>query len=432
MKKKLNKSNSLLLLFLLLFIASCDNEVKSESRKGMDGMENMDMAPKMHKTKIFTCPMHPEIQKPAPGNCPICGMELVEKITSSISLKNLEINDLILPVDEYVVSSLKLIQPIDKIEDLKIKSDGYVTYNSNLFSNVTSRIEGRIDKLYVNYNFQEITKGQKLFEIYSPSLQTAQQNLLFLVENDSENELMINSAKQKLELLGMNQSQIKQLIKTKKINPRTIIYSNVSGYVIEEKLANSMSSTINSMGKVSSSTEQESRDLSIKEGMYLSSGETIFKVINYNTVWALLKVKEQDEKNLKIGNSVSISSQTNNTIVNSFISFIEPVFEENERFVSLRVPLKNLNRQFKIGEFISGEINVGKIKSLWIKESALIDLGDEKIVLIKFKDKLLKVKKIETGIHYKGYVQVNKGLMQNDLIAENAQFLMDSESFIKK
>ncbi|MFN5444090.1 MAG: efflux RND transporter periplasmic adaptor subunit [Crocinitomicaceae bacterium] len=435
MKKNLSKIKWCLLLFTFLQCISCSNsnQEKGHDMNNMDDMKGMDMPNNDNHKRVFTCPMHPEIIRSKAGNCPICGMSLVEKLDENRTapVVDLDLDDIIKPVDEYVLSSLKLINPIEKSMSFTTQVNGYISYNTDDFSSISSRIEGRIEKLYVNYNYQKVEKGQKLYEIYSPELQTAQQNLLFLLKNDSENQVLIQGAKQKLSLLGLSKNQIDALVLSNKIIYTTTIYSPVSGYIIEESLALNMNKS-NSMSSGNNQDKPSTKELSVKEGQYLNKGESIFKVVNYSNVWAFLKLIESDKRDVKKGDKIILNKKGTAIQIESKIDFIEPIFQGAEKFLTVHVHLNNSKGNFKIGDLITGKILKGMKSGLWVNQESIVDLGHEKIVLIQTKSDLLKVRKIKTGVSIDNWVQVIEGLSREDLIAENSQFLIDSESFIKQ
>jgi Cu(I)/Ag(I) efflux system membrane fusion protein len=147
-------------------------------------------------TEQYTCPMHPTVVKDKPGTCPICGMELVLKGNHSEEVKITdELTYLLKPVNSAVVSSIKTIIPVKKSMEIKSNVNGLITYDTRTFTAISSRFEGRIEKLFVKYNFQPIHKGQRILEIYSPELLTAQRDLLYLLKSDKENSQLIDGEK---------------------------------------------------------------------------------------------------------------------------------------------------------------------------------------------------------------------------------------------
>ena len=148
--------------------------------------------------------MHPEIIRDHPGNCPICGMELVKKVDNAVAISDIQLDDLLQPTDRFVVSSIPVTILKTSDETIQIDALGTVAYDTRLVNTISARVSGRIEKLYVKYRYQHIMKGQKIMDIYSPELLTAEQELIFLLKNDPSNISLINAAKQKLLLLGVS------------------------------------------------------------------------------------------------------------------------------------------------------------------------------------------------------------------------------------
>ncbi|MBA4198954.1 MAG: copper transporter, partial [Chitinophaga sp.] len=142
--------------------------------------------------------MHPEIIKDKPGKCPICGMDLVKKGTDSKKVNEIELESLLKPTNEFVVSSIPVTTIEQRREQIEIEALGNIAYDTRQVGSISARVSGRIEKLYVRYRYQKISKGQKILDIYSPELLTAQQNLLFLLKNDATNNTFIEAAKEKL------------------------------------------------------------------------------------------------------------------------------------------------------------------------------------------------------------------------------------------
>ena len=176
---------------LLGFISCNDNKDQHDGHK------------EAAATELYTCPMHPEIIREQPGKCPICGMDLVKKETDAKRIAEVELESLLKPTNEFVVSSIPVTTIQKREEQIEIEALGNIAYDTRQVGSISARVSGRIEKLYVKYRYQKISKGQHILDIYSPELLTAQQNLLFLLKNDAGNTTLIEAAKEKLLLLGM-------------------------------------------------------------------------------------------------------------------------------------------------------------------------------------------------------------------------------------
>jgi len=169
MKKKMSTIKITLTAFLaLLFIASACTDHKKAA-----------VTVQAKSTVIYTCPMHPQILQDHPGSCPICGMTLVKKSGQASEGAGISLNTVLKPVNSSVVSSVNAITPEQKQIPTTISAEGYLDFDVRTFNNIASRFSGRIEKLYIKYAFQEIHQGQHIFDIYSPDMVTAPQDLIF-------------------------------------------------------------------------------------------------------------------------------------------------------------------------------------------------------------------------------------------------------------
>jgi membrane fusion protein, copper/silver efflux system len=379
------------------------------------------------KKQLWTCSMHPEIIRDHPGNCPICGMELVKKVDNAVAINDIQLNDLLQPTDRFVVSSIPVTTLKRSSELMEIDALGTVAYDTRLINTVSARISGRIEKLYVKYRYQHIMKGQKIMNIYSPELLTTEQELLYLLKDDAANTSVINAAKQKLLLLGMNESQLQEIIRTRKPSLTVSVYSSYSGHIHEAGNTMPGATSPDQRMDISRTTEE----LSIKEGMYVEKGQNIFQIYDVNRSWALLNIFPEYQSLIKTGNAVLIIPETAPAKkFKSKIDFIEPVYRKENKTLTARVYFNNSQLQIPIGSQLRATIFVDTKETNWLPKDAVLSLGLDKVVFIKMSGGF-KAHKVETGLTYKNQIQIFSGLSPADSVAANAQFLTDSESFIK-
>jgi Cu(I)/Ag(I) efflux system membrane fusion protein len=313
---------------------------------------------------------------------------------------------------------------------------GYIDYDERKIYSVSAKTAGRIEKLYIKYNYQPVKKGQALFEIYSHDLQTAQQEYLYVKMNDPNAADLIKAAKKKLLLLGMTETQISSISASKHVHATTAVYSPYTGFIIEKQLSKkrfvpaSGGSMENTSGMGSSQTMNESKEISLREGTYVDKGERVFKIANTDLVWAIFEVYPNQLNQIKLNQPIHIMLENPEEMIMGKINFIEPSYKEGTGTSRLRVYLDNKDQNLKIGALISGEIEAGEKKGLWIPSSSVYDLGRNRIVFVK-RAGAFETKKISIGYASEKEVEVVSGLSEGEEIAENAQFLVDSESFIK-
>ena len=380
----------------------------------------------LHQKEVYTCPMHPEIIQDKPGSCPICGMTLVKKVLESQTVEDNSIENLLKPTDNFIIGNYKTTTAKDTTLTTEINLPGVVGYNPNAAVNIAARMNGRIERMYVNHKFQQVNKGQKLFDIYSPELLTEQQNLLYMTsDNMGDHESIINASKQKLALYGMTNNQINSLVATKKSNPIISIYSPASGIIAGTE---NMTETVNvSMPNSTGSTES----LSIKEGDYIKKNQTVFKLLNTDKVWGIFNVSQGSNSLIKTNQSIRISTELDETnFITARINFIETQFNPEDKTNRIRVYLDNSSLKLPIGLRLQGIVKTNPVNGIWIQKQAMVSIGNKKIVFVK-KGNGFKATVIKTGIEMGNFVQVIDGISVPDSIAENGNYLIDSESFIK-
>lgn len=375
----------------------------------------------------YTCPMHPQIVEDHPGSCPICGMTLVKKSGQVSEEAAIDLNTVLKPVNSSVISTVKAIHPQQRSVPTQILADGYLDFDTRTFNNISARFAGRIEKLYIKYAFQDIHKGQRILDIYSPEIVTAQQDVLYLLKNSPQETGIINAAKQKLLLLGITSQQLTQLIKTGKPFYSLPVYSNYDGHVHD--VAHTQMQGASDVKPPTSFTGN--LPLSVKEGMYVEKGQTIFNVVNPHQLWAIIKIAPADVHGLKLNQPVTLTmpDMPGETITGK-VDFIEPFLQPGEKNTTIRVYVHNMDHELKVNSIVRAAIQTGNVSGLWIPRAALNNLGRTQVVWLK-DGNTYKAQQVSTGIVNGNEVQITKGLLPADSIAENAQYLTDSESFIK-
>jgi Cu(I)/Ag(I) efflux system membrane fusion protein len=414
---------------LLICFTACNNEKKEDHSQHQE-QETSNRQPAASNEQ-YTCPMHPEIVKDKPGSCPVCGMDLVKKEKDSKKIEGISLETLLKPTNQFVIASLPLVNAKQSDEPVEIDVPGYIAYNTSSIGTISARISGRIEKLYVKYRYQRISKGQRIMDIYSPELMTAQQNLLLLLRNDKENTTMIDAAKQRLLLLGFSQQQLEQIIQSGNPSLAVAVYSNYSGHIHEAGSTGNMSKPQTGEDQTMNITTQTTQELNLKEGMYIQKGQAVFSVYDPNRLWILLNIYPQDQFFVKAGDKVRVVPETKpDKDFRATLNYIEPFFRKGSKTIAARVNYDNNSLQLPIGSQVKATIFSGVHKGLWLPKEAVLSLGLDKVVFLKTTEGF-RVHKIETGHIHKKLLQVTSGLMEKDSVAANAQYLMDSESFVK-
>lgn len=420
---------SIVLLFSMgsIFFASC-KEKKTTQDTAAATVSLQHQSDDSARAEVYTCSMHPQIIRKEPGNCPICGMQLVKKSNANKKIEGLDLNTLLKPTNGFVISSIPVTTLESSDERIEVDALGSIAYDTRYMGNISARVAGRIEKLHVRFRYQKVSSGQKIMDIYSPELLTAQQNLLFLLKIDAENTSFINTAKEKLLLLGMSNEQLQRVIKTQKPSFTISIYSKYSGHIHEA--AGIMNSGINNPG-VMKDIALVTEELPLKEGMYIQKGQSIFSVYNPSRVWALLSIYADNQGLIKRGDVVNLIAETApDKSFTGRVDFIEPFFRKENKTLSLRVYFDNSSLHLPIGSQVKAKISGRPQMANWLPKASIVSLGLDKVVFVKAPNGFMP-HIVSTGFTNKGKTQILNGLVLADSVAQNAQFLIDSESFIK-
>ncbi|UCE02354.1 MAG: efflux RND transporter periplasmic adaptor subunit [Candidatus Latescibacterota bacterium] len=288
---------------------------------------------------LWTCSMHPQIQLPKPGQCPICAMDLIP----------LEAPD---PTD--VPRQLVMTEAARRLAEIRtvvvghhqpettIRMTGKVEYDETRVVHVTARVPGRLDRLYVDYTGIRVRRGDHMVDLYSPDLLAAQQELLEAqraVERLAQSDLAVmqqtsratlDAARDKLRLWGLTDAQIAEIEERGKPTDHVTIYAPIGGIVIEKPVA---------------------------EGTYVGEGTRIYTIADLERLWVLLDAYESDMSWTRYGQEVLFETEADpGKLFTGVVSFIDPVLHEATRTVKVRVNVDNRDGRLKPGMFVRAQV----------------------------------------------------------------------------
>lgn len=372
---------------------------------------------------VYTCSMHPEIEQETPGQCPICGMDLVKK-ASTVDHSEAALHTLIRNPDMSVASGLPVTQLKQYSGTFSILVYGQVGYDPRQVGSLSSYVSGRIVKLYISHPYEQVRSGQRIMDIYSPEIQTAQQELLYLLAADASNAGLIQAASSKLRLLGMSLQQVNSVVRNRKALPVVSVYSTLNGH-IHDAVSGDMA------GKVGmEETSVSTAPLSIREGMYVEKGKPVFTVYDHRTVWAVFQLPAEQSASIRTGDQINIQAERDgNHQLHSTITFIEPFARAGSTQVLLRADLKD-HQHLAPGTPLQGEIMKPVSNADVLPASAVTSLGIRKVVYTREKG-MLMAKEVKLGRRIGDDVEVLSGVSPTDSVVVNGRFLADNESIIR-
>jgi Cu(I)/Ag(I) efflux system membrane fusion protein len=378
----------------LLLFASCKN--KKETPKDPD--------------TYYTCSMDPQVVEYKPGKCPICKMDL-----TPVKKKNGESKDELQLSEQQI--QLGNIQT-DTIRNGTIGDQLVLTATLNFdqmrASSMSSRVMGRVEKLYYKNLGDYVRKGSPLYDLYSEELNNAKQEYLlaldkkkaFTSETVIDFDQLIESARNKLLLWGLNEVQINELVKSKKATPVTTFYSSAGGYITQ---------------------------LDIREGDYVMEGGTIVKLADLSTLWAEAQVYTSQLAEL---NSNSIATvqlpDFDNKEIKGRIEFVNPEINPDTRINLIRVSIPNPGNQLKPGMPAYVLLKSPQWQSLTLPVDAVIRDGKGATVWIQTGKNTFKSMMVQTGIESGDRIEIKSGLKEGDVVVLTGAYLLHSEYVFKK
>ncbi|MGL4473118.1 MAG: efflux RND transporter periplasmic adaptor subunit [Shewanella sp.] len=360
-------------------------------------------------TKVkYVCPMHPHIVSDQEGSCPICGMDL-EPVNMATSATEIEVN-----VSGNMQQALALrVAPATRGTLWKyVRAVGSIDYDQRLIEHIHPRVSGWVEKLNVESAGDKIKQGQLLYELYSPELINAQNDYLLAMEtlaqnNNSKNyQQLVRNAGLRLELLGFNAAQIKQLASTKQTQFKVPFYAKRDAVV---------------------------ETLNIRDGMYVEPQTEIISLVDLSKVWVVADVFENEQSWLALGQEAEISIPALNiSDMKGKIDYIYPELDPITRSLRVRVVLSNPDASLRPKTLANVAFFGGaKRDALYVPSEALIQTGKQNRVIVKQGDTSFVAKEVVVGMQTQGKSEIISGLNDGEMVVTSGQFLLDSEASLK-
>ncbi len=355
--------------------------------------------------QIWTCSMHPQIRQPEPGQCPICGMDLIpvakeEKGSDVLTLKMSERALKLANVETAVVKG----NSVTKILTL----NGRISEDERKIFSQTSHFPGRIEKLYVSFTGEYVKAGQPLASYYSPELVSAQEELFEAKKYEKSNPVLLRAARTKLKLWKLTDEQIRALEEEGKIQEEFPILADRSGYVIEKK---------------------------INAGDYVQLGQELYRMADLSSVWVLFDAYEDDLVWIKEGQNVEFTVKSlPGKKFKGQINYIDPVIDEKTRVAEVRAELSNPESLLKPEMFVVGHVearlNSGS-SSIVVPRQAVLWTGRRSVVYIKVKDSeapAFRMREVVLGPALGESYIIKSGLEPGEEIVVNGTYMVDAAS----
>jgi len=354
---------------------------------------------------IWTCSMHPQIRMDQPGKCPICGMDLIPLIQAGTS-QPLDPDAIHLTKEAIALADVLTTKVSRQKPVREVRLYGKVQADERLFQSQVSQLPGRIEKLFVNFTGEQVRKGQKLAEIYSPDLVTAQQELIETVKTKQLQPELYEASKEKLRQWKLTDNQIEFIEKSGTIIYNLDVLSNTSGTVTSRR---------------------------VSTGDYVSRGTVLFDIADLAHVWILFEAYETDLPFINHGEKMKFTIQGVPGInFSGNIVYIDPVIDPVTRIARIRVEASNIGGKLKPEMFATGIVlsNLNEYRNnVVIPKSAVLWTGKRSIVYVKdpaAEEPVFKLREIGLGPMLGDSYVVTDGLIEGEEIVSNGAFSVDA------
>jgi Cu(I)/Ag(I) efflux system membrane fusion protein len=353
---------------------------------------------------IWTCSMHPQIRQNEPGDCPICGMELIpleEENNNDIDPMAISMSPTAMQLASVTSAIVGSTVPVKSVRlNGKVQSDERLVYSQS------SHIPGRVEKLLVNFTGEFVNKGQVIASVYSPDLVTAQEELFEAQKIKESQPQLFSAAKVKLKNWKLSEEQIEKLLQSGAPMETFNVQADVSGYVTKKM---------------------------VNRGDYIRKGEAIYEIADLSKVWVLFDVYESDVPWVNKGDKVkfTIASLPGESFTGT-ISFLDPVIDPKTRVAKARVEVTNHGLKLKPEMFVSGTVEAklsNQSNAVVVPKTAVMWTGKRSVVYVKNTTDQgvnFKMRNVTLGPALGESFSIENGLQVGEEIAVNGTFSIDA------
>jgi len=298
-----------------------------------------------------------------------------------------------------------------------MRTIGLVEVDERLISHVHIKLQGWIEKLYVQFKGEEVQKDQMLFEIYSPELVATQDEYLLALQavadlGTSEFPEVAEGARSLLEvtkrrfaLWDITPDHIEELERTGKVLRTLPLHAPISGYVLS---------------------------INIREGMYVTPDLELYTLADLSKVWVLADFYEYEIPEVQVGQEALVTlSYFPEKVFKGKVTYIYPTLDPKTRTVKVRFEFPNPGWKLKPGMFANVELRILLGERLVVPHTAVLDSGTEQRVFVDLGNGMFEPRQVTIGVRTKDWYEIRKGLKVDEIVVTRANFLLDSESNLR-
>ena len=357
----------------------------------------------------YTCSMHPSVKRDVAGTCPICSMGLVPVTRQEVATG-------VFVVDDARRKEIGVRTEAAAVETVRapVRAVGRVVYDESRLSEVTVKYGGWVGRLEVDTTGEQVSKGQVLFELYSPELFSTQQELLAALESQraarsttapERADYLVDAAKTRLRLWDLSDEQIDRVVETGEPIQYLPVLAPTSGHVIEK---------------------------TIVEGSTVGPGQVLYRVAALDEVWIEAEIYESELALIKVGQRAQVTLPfAGNREIEARVSFVYPYLEGASRTGTARLTLPNPRLDLKPEMYVNVIFLVERGERLTVPADAVLYAGERRLVFVDLGEGRLEPRTVGVGTRSGGRVEIVSGLEAGELVVSSGNFLIAAESRLK-
>lgn len=367
---------------------------------------------------VYTCPMHPQVHQAKPGLCPICGMDLVKQAGPPTPAEGAAVSsaDLTLTAQQVALGNIHAQVIGTSLSEIPAPTvlTGTISADARQTQSVSSRVVGRIEHLYVRQTGQLLRRGAPLFSVYSEPLQALQQEYLLALtqsrEQGSAYRQFAEATGQKLRLLGVTPSQIRELAARGRPNPVVTYYSPTTGTV---------------------------QTLDVVQGQYVTEGSPLVTLTNLATVWVEAQLYQQDAARLPLGKSVTVRVAGESDSRRGKVVFLSPELSGSSQVTLARIQLANPGGRLLPGTQANVLLDFQTTSTtaqstLRVPVEALIHDGENSYLWTQTGSRQYRRVRVNTGEGSANSVPITAGLLVGAKVVVSGAYLLQSEYSLRQ
>jgi membrane fusion protein, copper/silver efflux system len=367
--------------------------------------------------KFWRAPMDPTYIRDKPGKSPM-GMDLIPVYEDEGGAPPPGT----VRIDPVFVQNMGVkSEPVRRVDiPFTIRTVGTLAYNDQQVALITTKYDGWIEKVHVNYVGEPVKKGQDLFDIYSPQLVTTEQEYLQAIayakkladspypDAAARAKALVASARQRLQYWDISDAQIDELARSGAVQRTLCVVSPVNGLVVQKM------------------------DQAL-EGMRATAGMQLYKIVDLSKIWVDVQIFEHQVSWLKIGQRAAIELPYEpGRRYTGVVRFLHPSVDQKTRTMTASIELPNPGLKLRADMYATVTIDVPSARGvLAVPENAVIHSGARDVVVLDLGNGLFQARDVTLGVNGNGVYQVTRGVEAGDRVVVSAQFLIDSESNLK-